>query len=111
MGDSALDCAKKLIDAGAYCIGANCSNIDPHQIATIISVLKSATTLPILAQPNAGKPKLRGEKTIFEMTPADFAKGIAECIDAGATLIGSCCGTAPDHIQAVKEMLEKNNIL
>jgi len=105
MGNSAEDCAKSLADAGADVIGANCGDIDPAQMAVVVSLLKSATTLPILAQPNAGKPKLVDDKTVFEMTPAPFAAGIAECLRAGARLVGGCCGTTPEHIRAVAGVL------
>jgi len=105
MGDSAEQCARSLADAGADAIGANCGDLDPSQMAVVVSHLCSATTVRVLAQPNAGKPKLVGDKTVFDMAPASFASGIAECIRAGATLVGGCCGTSPDHIRAVAEML------
>jgi len=107
MGDSAEQCAKSLTDAGADVVGANCGELDPAQMAVIVSLLKSETALPVLAQPNAGKPKLTGDKTVFEMTPAPFAAGIDECIRAGARLVGGCCGTSPEHIRAVAGMLEQ----
>jgi 5-methyltetrahydrofolate--homocysteine methyltransferase len=107
MGNSAEQCARTLTDAGADVIGANCGDIDPAQMATIVSLLRSATTLPILAQPNAGKPKLVDNKTVFEMAPAPFADGIAECLQAGARIVGGCCGTTPEHIRAVAGMLQQ----
>ncbi len=110
MGDSAEQCAKKLTDAGADVVGANCGSLDPSQIAVVISILRAATSLPLLAQPNAGKPKLVGDKTIFEMSPASFAAGISECINAGANIVGGCCGTAPEHIKTVSEMLRKREV-
>ena len=105
MGDSAEDCAKRLTDTGADVIGANCGDLDPAQMSVVVSLLKTATALPILAQPNAGKPKLIDNLTVYDMDPALFAAGIAECIDAGASLVGGCCGTSPVHIQAVADML------
>jgi 5-methyltetrahydrofolate--homocysteine methyltransferase len=106
MGDSAEHCAVSLTDAGGDVIGANCGDLDPTQMAVVISILKSATAVPVLAQPNAGRPKLVGDKTVFEMAPAQFADGIAECIRAGAQFVGGCCGTSPEHIRAVAEMLK-----
>jgi methionine synthase I (cobalamin-dependent) len=105
MGNSAEECAKNLTDAGADAIGANCGDIDPSQMAVVVSLLKSATTLPVLVQPNAGKPKLVEEKTVFEMAPASFAAGIAKCLSVGACLVGGCCGTTPEHIRAVAGVL------
>ncbi len=107
MGDSAGQCAKQLTDAGADVIGANCGSLDPAQMAIVISELKKTTSLPLLAQPNAGKPKLVADKTIFEMSPAPFAAGIAECIHAGASIVGGCCGTTPAHLRAVAEILDQ----
>jgi 5-methyltetrahydrofolate--homocysteine methyltransferase len=110
MGDSAEQCARRLTDAGADVIGANCGDLDPAQTAVIVSYLKSATKLPVLAQPNAGRPKLIGDKTVFEMAPAQFARGIAECVRAGARLVGGCCGTSPEHIRAVAAMLKTSSL-
>jgi 5-methyltetrahydrofolate--homocysteine methyltransferase len=107
MGDSAEQCAKKLTEAGADAIGANCGSLDPSQMAIVISIIRTATSLPLLAQPNAGKPKLVEDKTIFEMSPAPFAAGISECIDAGANIVGGCCGTTPEHIKTIAKMLRK----
>ncbi|MHC4338477.1 MAG: homocysteine S-methyltransferase family protein, partial [Planctomycetota bacterium] len=107
MGNSAEDCAKQLTEAGADVIGANCGDLDPAQMAVVVSVLESATRLPVLAQPNAGKPKLVNDKTVFEMGPGDFATGIAECSHAGARLLGGCCGTTPEHIRAVAATLSE----
>ena len=107
MGDSAEQCAKSLTDAGADAIGANCGDLDPSQMAVVVSHLSAATELAILAQPNAGNPKLLGDKTLFDMGPTEFASGIAECRRAGASLVGGCCGTTPDHIRKVAEILGK----
>ncbi len=107
MGDTAEQCTKQLTDAGADVIGANCGDIDPAQVALVVSLLKSATDLPILAQPNAGKPKLIDNKTFFDMDPQSFAKGVTECIKQGARLVGVCCGTTPEHIQEIAKMLGK----
>jgi 5-methyltetrahydrofolate--homocysteine methyltransferase len=66
MGNSAEDCAKSLTDAGVDVVGANCGELSPSQMAVIVSMLKSATTVPILVQPNAGKPKLINDKTYLK---------------------------------------------
>ena len=107
MGDSAEQCARSLTDAGADAIGANCGSLDPAQTAVVISEIRSATSLPLLAQPNAGKPKLMDDKTVFDMGPAQFAEGIAACRRAGAKLVGGCCGTTPGHIRAIADQLER----
>lgn len=105
MGNSAKECATILTEAGASAIGGNCGDLDPLQMAEVVSLLQEATSLPIVAQPNAGKPKLVGNQTVFDMSPTEFASGISKCLQAGAQLVGGCCGTSPAHIRAVVEML------
>lgn len=105
MGDTAEQCATQLTEAGADVVGANCGDLDPDQMATIVALLKEAIDKPILAQPNAGKPKLVGDQTVFDMGPEPFAEGIAKCIRAGAQIVGGCCGTGPEHIRAVARMI------
>jgi 5-methyltetrahydrofolate--homocysteine methyltransferase len=82
MGDSARQCAESLIDAGADAIGANCGDLDPSQMAVVVAQLSKETTFPVLAQPNAGKPKLIDERAVFDMPPAAFAEGIDDCLKA-----------------------------
>ena len=105
MGDSAERCARSVTDGGADVIGANCGDLEPVQMAAVVSRLRSATTLPVLAQPNAGRPDLVGGETVFKMGPEAFAEGIAECVRAGACIVGGCCGTTPEHIRAAAKLL------
>ncbi|UCE98615.1 MAG: homocysteine S-methyltransferase family protein [Planctomycetota bacterium] len=107
MGNSAAQCAGELTDAGVDVVGANCGDIDPAAMAEIVGMLKSATTVPILAQPNAGRPKLVGAQTVFDMAPESFEEGIFKCIGAGANIVGGCCGTTPEHILAIVKNLKK----
>ena len=105
MGDSAQACATALAEAGACAVGANCGSLDPFQTAKIVALMHQATPLPILAQPNAGKPRLVEGRTVFDMAPAEFAAGMVECVQAGARLVGGCCGTTPAHIRALADAL------
>jgi 5-methyltetrahydrofolate--homocysteine methyltransferase len=105
MGNTADQCARQLTDAGADVIGANCGDLDPMQMSRVVVLLRAATDRPLAAQPNAGKPQLIEDRTVFDMEPAAFSEGIAECIRAGAQLVGGCCGTTPEHIRAVYEQI------
>jgi len=105
MGHSASDAAVALAEAGAAAVGANCGDLTPEDMALIVAIMKEAVDLPILAQPNAGRPQLIDGRTRFDMTPEAFAKGIAACLEAGATLVGGCCGTTAEHIRRVAELL------
>ena len=107
MGDTAEQFARQLTDAGASAVGANCGDLDPSQMAEVVAHLRAATDLPIAAQPNAGKPRLVEDRTVFDMEPGPFAEGIGACMEAGAHIVGGCCGTTPQHIKTVKQMIER----
>ena len=106
MGNTAVELAQAATAAGAVAVGANCGALDPGEMAAVAANLSLATDLPVIIQPNAGKPILVEEQTIFEMSPQTFQEGITECIRAGARLVGGCCGTTPDHIRAVARWLD-----
>jgi 5-methyltetrahydrofolate--homocysteine methyltransferase len=105
MGNRATDCAVQLTEEGADAVGANCGSIDPEQMSRVVSTLASATRLPVAAEPNAGLPKLVGKATVFDMDPETFARGVWKCAQAGARLLGGCCGTTPAHIDALSRTL------
>jgi len=105
MGNSAQECANALVNEGILAIGANCGDLEPSQMASVVEKLGKETSLPILSMPNAGMPKLIDNQTVFSLSPEDFASGMAECINAGARLVGGCCGTSPAHILAIKNLL------
>jgi len=104
MGNSAAESAKALTEAGADVIGANCGSLSPMELAEVVKLMSAATTLPIAVQPNAGKPRLVGDKAVFDMSPEDFAAGIAACIENGARIVGGCCGTSPAHLHAIRPL-------
>lgn len=108
MGNSAEECARRITDSGADVIGANCGDLDPFQTGVVVSLLRSVTSLPILAQPNAGRPELVDNVTLYGMDPTRFAAGIVKCLQAGARLVGGCCGTSPEHIRAVARVFNEN---
>ena len=60
-------------------------------------------TIPLIAKPNAGLPELDGDKTVYKTTPEEFAQDGRLLIEAGAHIVGGCCGTTPDHIRALHE--------
>ena len=103
MGDTAAQCAEALAAGGADVVGANCGDVSPSAMADIVAYMREATTLPILAQPNAGVPRLIDGRTSFDMSPDEFADGIGDCLRAGACLAGGCCGTTPEHIRCLRQ--------
>lgn len=105
MGNSAQECARALADQGVVAVGANCGDLSPSQMASVIKTLREETSLPTLSMPNAGMPKLVDNRTVFDLPPNSFAAGISECLAAGACLVGGCCGTSPEHIRVLKNLV------
>lgn len=94
--------ATVVLDALGVCaIGANCST-GPKQMSQVISKMAKVTTLPLIAKPNAGLPKLSEDgKTYYDMDADAFCEEMQHTIEAGAIIFGGCCGTTPEFIQKV----------
>lgn len=105
MGSAVAEIAESLEENGADVLGANCGELTPLEMADIISLYKRHTALPLIAQPNAGRPKLKDGRTYYDMTADDFADGVMKCIENGAGIVGGCCGTTLDHMRAVVNRL------
>lgn len=86
-------------------IGANCS-VGPQKMLEVIEVLAELGTGYISAQPNAGLPRLYAGRFVYFSSPDYFADYARKFVDAGATVVGGCCGTTPEHITAVSKMLK-----
>ena len=95
-----------LAEAGAMVVGANCGTISPAEMVQIIAQFREATGLPLIAQPNAGRPQRTCSGTVFPGTPEDFAAFAPAFRELGVTIIGGCCGTTPQHIAAVATRLK-----
>ncbi len=86
-------------------VGFNCG-LGPDKLVPFVRELASLTTLPIIVKANAGLPKIVDGETVFTVSPDDFARDLASCAEAGATILGGCCGTTPAHIAAAKDALK-----
>ena len=87
---------------GADAVGVNCS-AGPEEMIPLVKAMKEYANVPIIAKPNAGIPVLQDGKTIYPMEPEEFAGYGKLLIEAGAGILGGCCGTTPLHIQKLKE--------
>ncbi len=105
-GTDAKTAAIVLDKLGAAAIGVNCST-GPAKMAEIIEEMASVTELPLIAKPNAGLPEVDEQgNTVYTMTASDFAAEMELLVEKGATVLGGCCGTTPEHIKALKEMVQ-----
>lgn len=103
-GTDAKTAAIILEALGASIIGMNCS-LGPAELLPIVQDIATVTSLPISVQANAGLPTLQDGKTVFPLSPEEMAAYVPQLINAGASIIGGCCGTTPAHIKAMAEML------
>ena len=85
---------------GADAIGANCS-LGPRQLAPVVKELLGYASVPVLLMPNAGLPEIKDGKTVFNVTPKDFADEVNSLIAQGVRIVGGCCGTTPEYISTL----------
>ena len=107
MGTKPERAAREAVDAGADIIGANCGNGIANMIEITKQMRAAAPGTPILIHANAGAPEVENGKTVFKETPEYMASRVNELIEAGANIIGGCCGTTPAHIAAIAQVVRK----
>ena len=87
---------------GVDAIGVNCST-GPMEMVPLVETMAEYSTVPLIAKPNAGLPDLEGKKTVYRMTPEEFAEAGVALVKAGAAIVGGCCGTTKEHIRALAD--------
>ncbi len=91
---------------GADAIGMNCS-LGPKQMLDIVPEFTKYSSVPIIVNPNAGLPRSENGKTVFDIDADEFSDIMCEIVKSGATIIGGCCGTTPEHIRKTVEKTKK----
>jgi len=90
---------------GADVVGLNCST-GPKDMIDLVQQMSEYAKVPILVKPNAGMPELEDGTTVYKTTPQEFAAAAAELVEAGAAILGGCCGTTPEHIAALVQQIQ-----
>jgi 5-methyltetrahydrofolate--homocysteine methyltransferase len=106
MGTSTAEAVERLTALGAAGLGTNCSNSIEVMVEVTKALRKAGTRLPIFVMPNAGVPQVVDLRTVYLETPEKMARHIGALLDAGASVVGGCCGTTPEHIRRFREELE-----
>lgn len=95
--------------AGATAVGLNCG-LGPEQMLPLVEQMVAATELPVIVQPNAGLPRLEDGTTVFPGTADEMGQYAARFVDAGAALVGSCCGSTPAYTGAIMDFAREKGI-
>lgn len=104
-GGTVTEAVETLQAMGVSAVGLNCS-VGPDQLESVVRAMKAVSTVPIIAKPNAGLPVMDElGNAHYSMTPGQFAESMTRLVDAGADIVGGCCGTGPDYIAALKAAL------
>jgi 5-methyltetrahydrofolate--homocysteine methyltransferase len=107
MGASPVEMVTSMKEAGAHIVGSNCGNGIKDMIYIVREIRSADEDIPVIIQANAGVPEYMNGKTIYRESPEMMASFIPELIKAGASIIGGCCGTTPEHIKAMARILGK----
>jgi 5-methyltetrahydrofolate--homocysteine methyltransferase len=99
-GASPESAASELEAAGARLLGTNCGT-GPTTMVEMVRALRSTTSLPLIARPNAGIPVIKGLRIDYPETPEKMAAHVAPLVQAGASIVGGCCGTTTDKVRAM----------
>lgn len=105
MGDSPEKVVNELEDLNVAVIGTNCT-LGSNDMIDLAKEIIDLTTFPVSVKPNAGKPRIEGGATYYDQPITDFTKDIGDMINYGAKIVGGCCGTSPDHISAIRRIID-----
>jgi len=105
-GESPGEVAKSLLAAGADVIGMNCGR-GPDRAIVIIREMRKVTNAPLVAYPNAGLPVTTGDTVTYELGPEAMAQEYPALLDAGCNIVGACCGSNPEHIRRIAEVVRR----
>ena len=108
MGVDPERAAEYMQEQGADIVALNCgTGMDMTRARHAAERYRTATSLPIMAQPNAGQPKLVNMKVVYDETPDQMVRGIEPLLGAGVNIIGACCGSTPSHIRAFRDAIDR----
>ncbi|HUB26809.1 MAG TPA: homocysteine S-methyltransferase family protein [Tepidisphaeraceae bacterium] len=108
MGVDPERAAEFMQERGADIVALNCgTGMDMPHARIAVERYRRATDLPVMVQPNAGQPKLVNMKVIYDESPEQMVRGVAPLLESGASIIGACCGSTPDHIRLFRAAIDR----
>ena len=103
-GESPAEVARSLLAAGADVVGMNCGR-GPDRAIVIIRQMREVCDAPLVAYPNAGLPVTTGDTVTYELGPEEMARDYPALLEAGCNIVGACCGSNPEHIRRIAEVV------
>ncbi len=110
MGLRPEDAARRMQELGVVAVGANCGE-GPQAVHAALEKMAEATTLPLIAQANAGVPQVNAERTVWVVGADEMAAHVLDFVHLGARIVGGCCGTTPAHIAAIVHRLRVEGLI
>ena len=108
MGVDPERAAEFMQESGADIVALNCgTGMDMVWAKQAVERYRCATDLPVMAQPNAGLPRLVNLKVVYDETPEEMVRGVVPLLEAGTSIIGGCCGSTPEHIRAFRIAMDE----
>src|SRR5580658_6540598 len=108
MGVEPERAAEFMEENGAHVVALNCgTGMDMTRARDAVERYKSVTKLPVMVSPNAGQPKLINMKVVYDETPEQMVKGLVPLLEAGANVVGACCGSTPEHIGLLRKAMDE----
>jgi 5-methyltetrahydrofolate--homocysteine methyltransferase len=107
MGVAPEQAAEFVQARGAHIVALNCgTGMDMVGAAKVARIYRATCPLPVMVQPNAGLPVLENLKAVYKQLPADMAQSVPEVLAAGVGIVGSCCGSTPEHTRAIRQVVD-----
>jgi 5-methyltetrahydrofolate--homocysteine methyltransferase len=108
MGVDPERAARFMEEHGAHVVALNCgTGMEMERARDAVERYRRATRLPLMVQPNAGKPRLEKMKVVYDEGPEQMVKGLVPLLEAGANVVGACCGSTPEHIRAFRKAMDE----
>ncbi|NCO42379.1 MAG: hypothetical protein AUJ96_20190 [Armatimonadetes bacterium CG2_30_66_41] len=104
MGVDPTQAVPKLLDAGADVVGANCG-LGIESYIKVCELVRAQREGPVWIKPNAGLPAVEGGRTVYRQSVEQFCSFVPQLLEAGATVLGGCCGTTPEHVRRLAQAL------
>jgi 5-methyltetrahydrofolate--homocysteine methyltransferase len=108
MGTTTAEVVALAIEQGAAAVGANCGTSLDNMAAIVVELSAASAGLPLWVKPNAGLPRMTGDSAVYDVSPDDLARAARGYVEAGARIVGGCCGSTPEHVRAIAEAIRRS---